>query len=677
MTLPPRDPFAPRAIDLPTPVPLAPHADLSLLDEAKILAAPDDPADRPAWRAALHRWRRDAHARVQYDGARYDDPSSAWVSRAWNVAMVWLWDEALYDWEEGRFDPDRLLAAYASFGGLDAVVLWHAYPVIGVDPRNQFDWYRGVPGLSALVQELKERGVRVFVDYNPWDVGSRRAGGSDATELAAVVAAYGADGIFLDTLRQGDPVLLSRLAELDPRPALEGESRVPLARITDHQASWAQWFADTEAPGVLRARWFEQRHMMHATRRWNRDHGAEIASAWVNGAGVLIWDVVFGVWVGWHQRDLAVMRSMRRVQKALGDHLVLGEWEPLADLAPQARSGGVSGSRWSLDGCDLWTVVNRDGAGYDGPLLAPGRAGGDRLLDVLRGAELDGEARTRLPPGGIGGVLSVPAGVREPTGLAELMARASSDPVDGCVSTEFPRRTTVRVQRAPALGRPAPDAVRVPAGARTLSHSYRRRETGMYDEAPYVGDWKPLPPRLHDLCTGERIVDLGPVAVDAEEVTNGDYARFLAASGYSPVVASRFLAHWTDGAPSPRTADQPVTYVDLDDARAYASWRGARLPTEDEWQVAARLPGWHRRQPLVWSWTESEHRDGRTRWTVLKGGSWFAATGSEWYVDGGPREPEWSVRLLLTGGGTGRSECIGFRCAVDLPRQVADDGAVA
>ena len=109
-----------------------------------------------------------------------------------------------------------------------------------------------------------------------------------------------------------------------------------------------------------------------------------------------------------------------------------------------------------------------------------------------------------------------------------------------------------------------------------------------------------------------------------------------------------------------------MTHVDLDDARAYARWRGARLPTEDEWQAAATVPGFTRRQPEVWEWTESEHRDGRTRWVVLKGGSWFRAEGSHWYVDGGPQEPDWSLRLLLTGAGTARSETVGFRCAVDL-----------
>ena len=48
----PRDPFVPRPIDLSTPVPL--EGPLDGLDTAKILAAPDDPADWPAWRERLH-----------------------------------------------------------------------------------------------------------------------------------------------------------------------------------------------------------------------------------------------------------------------------------------------------------------------------------------------------------------------------------------------------------------------------------------------------------------------------------------------------------------------------------------------------------------------------------------------------------------------------------------------
>jgi sulfatase modifying factor 1 len=660
----PRDPYAPRPIDMPTPVPLDPAADLSVLDEAKILAAPDDPADRPAWRAALHRWRTEARDRIGYDDSRYAE--TPWPSRAWNVAMVWLWDEALYDWERGRFDVDRLLRAYEKLGGLDAVVLWHAYPVIGIDRRNQFDWYRDVPGLPDLIAELHGRDLKVFLDYNPWDVGTRRAAGSDADELADLVTWTGADGAFLDTLKEGDPELLKRLTTLDPPPVLEGESRVPLTRITDHQASWAQWFADSDTPGILRARWFEQRHMMHHTRRWNRDHTDELQSAWINGAGVLIWDVVFGVPVPWNNRDLATLRTMRHVHQTYGDHLTHGDWEPLTDLAPQATTAGIHASRWTHDDTTLWTIVNRSESDYAGPMLSAPID--QQLIDATTGRELEA-GEIQIAARGIGAVVQVDAdasrggtAVRERPWMGLAAERGTSE-------AGWTERTAVSPRRrhvAPAHGDPADDAVAIAAGSRTLTYSYRQRETGMYEPAPYVDDWKPLPPRLHDIRHGTRNLTLTPVAVDAAEVTNADFAAFLDATGYAPRIRNRFLVHWVDGRPAPGTEDEPVTYVDLDDARAYAAWRDARLPTEDEWQVAADEPGWRRREPLVWSWTESEHRDGRTRWVVLKGGSWWSAEGSDWYVDGGPRDPEWSVRLLLTGGGLARSECVGFRCAVDF-----------
>ncbi len=130
------DPLVPRPIDLPTPI-------SGELDGAKIIAAPDDPAEWPAWRDALARWRDGA--RAGYDGSAYE--RLTWTQSCFSVALVWLWDERLYDHEAQRFTPERLLdEADAEFGGYDGIVLWHAYPVIGIDERNQFDWYRDVPG---------------------------------------------------------------------------------------------------------------------------------------------------------------------------------------------------------------------------------------------------------------------------------------------------------------------------------------------------------------------------------------------------------------------------------------------------------------------------------------------------------------------------------------------------
>ena len=225
------DPLVPRPIDRPTPID-------GELDSAKIIAAPDDPADWPAWRDALARWRDEA--RAGYDGSAYE--RLEWTQSCFSVALVWLWDERLYDHEAQRFTPERLLAeAAAEFGGYDAVVLWHAYPVIGIDERNQFDWYRDVPGIRELVATFQQRDVRVFVDYNPWDVGTRREPVGDAAAVAELVRELGADGVFLDTMKEAMPELRAAL----PDAAFEGESTLPLARIADHHLSWAQWFADS------------------------------------------------------------------------------------------------------------------------------------------------------------------------------------------------------------------------------------------------------------------------------------------------------------------------------------------------------------------------------------------------------------------------------------------------
>ena len=67
----------------------------------------------------------------------------------------------------------------------------------------------------------------------------------------------------------------------------------------------------------------------------------------------------------------------------------------------------------------------------------------------------------------------------------------------------------------------------------------------------------------------------------------------------------------------------------------------------------------------VWHWTESERTDGRTRFCILKGGSWFRAIGSHWYADGGPQPCRFSAKFLLTWAGLDRCSTIGFRCVQD------------
>ncbi|MBN2212017.1 MAG: SUMF1/EgtB/PvdO family nonheme iron enzyme, partial [Sedimentisphaerales bacterium] len=134
-------------------------------------------------------------------------------------------------------------------------------------------------------------------------------------------------------------------------------------------------------------------------------------------------------------------------------------------------------------------------------------------------------------------------------------------------------------------------------------------------------------------------------------------------SGYQSVHPENFLKHWINGQPPQGEEDNPVSYVNLDDARAYAAYYHKRLPSEFEWQYAGEQELLAFADRRVWEWTESVHTDGRTRFCMLKGGSDYRAEDSQWYADGGPHRCDFAAKYILTWPGLDRCETIGFRCA--------------
>ncbi|BAV06363.1 ergothioneine biosynthesis protein EgtB [Filimonas lacunae] len=108
--------------------------------------------------------------------------------------------------------------------------------------------------------------------------------------------------------------------------------------------------------------------------------------------------------------------------------------------------------------------------------------------------------------------------------------------------------------------------------------------------------------------------------------TNADFLAFIESGGYQDFrywhsegwdwvqknqVKAPMYWHWLDGewqyytwqGLQPLHAHEPVVHISYYEAAAYAAWKGMRLPTEFEWEIAATQFNWGRR----WEWTESAY----------------------------------------------------------------------
>lgn len=225
-----------------------------------------------------------------------------------------------------------------------------------------------------------------------------------------------------------------------------------------------------------------------------------------------------------------------------------------------------------------------------------------------------------------------------------------------------------------------PGMVLVPAGEFTMGTNQGEK----------VG---PNIPRAHNDARPEHKVLLPAFYLDKIQVTNAQYQAYCEATHYPPP------PHWEDGKFPSGEEEFALTHINWHEAAAYAAWAGKRLPTEAEWEKAARgtdkrLFPWGNKweiERVVWnrnrSFKTGTKPDGASPYGALDmagnvfewTSSWYAA-----YANAPHQFEEYGTQLkVIRGGGfaggqelarthyrsvsspNARSDWIGFRCAQD------------
>lgn len=434
----------------------------------ELVAAPDQQtvwdseliAHDGGWAAAWERFRQ--RIRPQFDLSQYQREDTQWYGDQLLQHFTFLYGREILNLDTGAFEIDRFLdEGERTFGGYDGMLIWGVYPRIGIDERTQWDFHDDFPGgragLRAMARRARERGVRFFIPYKPWDRAAELRGEPDPVpdhdHLARLVADVEADGVFLDTMAAISPDFRSALDAARAGVVFCSEGRAKGRAFEAITGSWDQspnrnyrsgnWAASPESmPGVdvwrfvfPEHRWFViNRHTMGA------DRVRIIQRGFFGGTGWVVWQDIFGMTLPFTTDEAALLKQCRTILREHRQAL----WSPMPTPLVPTSHADVYCNEFPGTRKRLWTLYNATDAPVSVALPTIQGRPGHHLVDVWNNTDVQmneaGQPTLDLQPHAIGAIVELPC-------LLESVADDTSvrlrEQIAGAV-LEFRQSTTSR-----------------------------------------------------------------------------------------------------------------------------------------------------------------------------------------------------------------------------------------